>query len=289
MAKRGGTKLSFLQRIHALRPFEFLQTQVEVLPKLGLKLPTSFNERLDRMRTDIPTTISDVREWMQIAGVENELLWAMADDYANAGGEILSLSGDPYIPGVAVADYKIVAVPLAQAQSEGMRITKNGALMATIPLDSKGWTNDKLTIGMFPRLGEAVQWIGNLFHYRQFAKLPNSAIVTLPGIISQNGTPLSPSAVYSFNLVRPSMQQTIQFDAQAPVESKAKVHIWDTSKNTIVSSQEATIPGSAAGDGSRLSFTFVGFAPKRGFIEIEPTNAPSGMSVANIITRPMSV
>ena len=85
------------------------------------------------------------------------------------------------------------------------------------------------------------------------------------------------------------MQQTIQFDAQAPVESKVKVHIWDTSKNTIVSSQEATIPGSPAGDGSRLSFTFVGFAPKRGFVEIEPTNAQSGLSIANVSTRPMWV
>jgi len=266
---------------------QFTEYKIEALPQIRLDLPRPFADVLAEVQSLAPTTYPDVVPWMQEAATHNKLLTDFKRTYNEAGGLLRAQSGDPFIPGVSVGDYDVKSVDQSVAGVEGMVVTTGNGTVAVIPLNSKAWTSDKRVIGMFlSRVTDGIQWTGLLAVFEKFAKLPQSGQLIIPTFISQNETPLSLSGVWTYTFIRPSFTQTFNVAINAPVESVIKIRLWDASRNVFVETPDILVPG---GETQSVAAIFRVPGMMTGYLEVEPLNAPLGLTIGQISTRPLSV
>lgn len=116
---------------------------------------------------------SDVVEWMQLAAADIATFEAMAQEYNRLGSELLTGSGDAYIPGVRAGDVRAESVSgyTVRDRGYGRVITPDGTF--NVPIGGK------VTFAKGNTLAWAVltdtwwvQWYITLLYWKSLAKAP---------------------------------------------------------------------------------------------------------------------
>jgi len=130
-------------------------------------------EVLTDIQSIAPIDGREVVEWMQIAAAENAVLSARVTEYNRLGSNLMSGSGDSYIPGVYVDDSSFRSQLGSQITSQGygVVITPRGTYNVPVRGKQTGIFRDHLTWGSISWVS-VVQWIGNLLKWRSLAKTP---------------------------------------------------------------------------------------------------------------------
>ena len=150
----------------------------------GAPLTLNYEEIEAWMRTHAPTEEPEVVEWMISAGACNCFLSARAEEYRRAGSEIVAVSGDPWIPGVAL-DSLVFRRELAKDvvdRGYGLIDTPVGSFECPVPGKATGVFPDLLS---WASIVEAfiIQWTSALLKFRELVNNPSSRI----GFINTRG------------------------------------------------------------------------------------------------------
>jgi hypothetical protein len=128
---------------------------------------------IENVKSAAPVDGVEIVEWMQIAAADNAVFDAMAEEYNKLGSQLLSGSGDAYIPGVRVGDLRGVSVygSTVTAQGYGEVDTPQGRF--TVPVGGKT-TFAKADILAWAALpwASTVQWNLTLLQWKELATAP---------------------------------------------------------------------------------------------------------------------
>jgi hypothetical protein len=152
----------------------------------------------EQVASEVPVDGVEVVEWMHLAAADNAVFEAMAEEYNRLGSELLSGSGDAYIPGVRVGDLRgeSVAGSTVSSRGYGVVVTPHGNF--NVPVGGK------LTIAIKDLLAwaalpwcSAVQWLLTLLQWRGLAKVPVRDRVRFggsQGLVAPNFFSVTPKA-----------------------------------------------------------------------------------------------
>lgn len=246
-------------------------------PGLQLRLPERWFEAFQRVTKTVVYEPGVVVEWMMRCSTDMDLLLSMADAYRGQG-VLQVVSGDPWSPGMVIGDYRSV-----QQTGPSLFVDKVKERVAEVPLFRKRWDKYKQLIVMYlEKYNKQNRAIFNFF--QNFSRLPHPDQIPIPSFPAGDGTPLSPSLPFSYQLIRPALRTAFSFSVQIPEESKLKVLLWDSGKSTIAESSEVVLP-----EGGHDVVATFGTTPLSGYMEVDPTEARSGITIANLNSSPMSV
>lgn len=118
-----------------------------------------------------------VVEWMQYSGTEDLICEMTQEEYRRAGSNLVSVSGDPYIPGCRVDDisYKSERGEVVAGRGNGVLVTPRGNLNVPVPGKTTGIFEDMLCFGAISNAWP-VQWAGSLLKWKNLTKNPSSRI-----------------------------------------------------------------------------------------------------------------
>jgi hypothetical protein len=116
----------------------------------------------------------DVVEWMHQAAADIAVFDAMCEDYNRLGSQLLSTSGDGYIPGVKVGDIRGESVSGSTVRSRGYGtvITPQGNFNVPTRGKSTFAKGDILAWAALPDPGTGVQWVLTLLQWKDLATAP---------------------------------------------------------------------------------------------------------------------
>jgi hypothetical protein len=152
----------------------------------------------EQVASEAPIDGVEVVEWMHLAAADNAVFEAMAEEYNRLGSELLSGSGDAYIPGVRVGDLRgeSVSGSVVSSRGYGVVITPQGNF--NVPVGGK------LTIAIKDLLAwaalpwcSAIQWLLTLLQWRDLAKIPVRDRVRFgssSGLVAPNFFSVTPKA-----------------------------------------------------------------------------------------------
>jgi hypothetical protein len=127
----------------------------------------------ERVSRDVPVDGVEVVEWMQFAAADNAVLEAMEMEYNRLGSQVLSGSGDPYIPGVRVGDLRGESVRGEVVSRRGYGIVRTPYGDFRVPVRGKTTIaiRDLLAWATIPWVGY-IQWVLTLIQWRDLASIP---------------------------------------------------------------------------------------------------------------------
>jgi len=116
----------------------------------------------------------DVVEWMQIAAADIAVFDGMCEDYNRLGSQLVSTSGDGYIPGVSVGDImgESVSGSTVRSRGYGTVITPRGSFNVPVRGKATFAKDDILAWAALPEPGTGCQWVLTLLQWRDLAKAP---------------------------------------------------------------------------------------------------------------------
>ena len=136
----------------------------------------------ESIRVEVPTDGVEIVGWMHYAAADNAVFDAMAEEYNRLGSQLLSGSGDPYIPGVGVGDLRGVSVrgSTVRTQGYGEAYTPEGTFR--VPTGGKATfaMGDILAWGAVPWAG-SIQWVLSLLQWPDLARVPITERVRFGG------------------------------------------------------------------------------------------------------------
>jgi len=162
-------------QVRLVRPEADLRTDLLQTPKTLFWVPVGVDSSAARLevRREAPADGVEVVEWMHYAAADMATFEAMAEEYNRLGSELLSGSGDAYIPGVRVGDLRGVSVrgSVVSAQGYGEVDTPYGRFR--VPVNGKATiaVRDLLAWAAIPWAG-SVQWTLTLLQWRDLARVP---------------------------------------------------------------------------------------------------------------------
>jgi hypothetical protein len=127
----------------------------------------------EQIASEVPVDGVEVVEWMLWSAADNAVFEAMAEEYNRLGSQLLSDSGDPYIPGVRVGDLRGESVRGSEVASRGygVVITPYGNFNVPAPGKATIAFRDLLAWAAIPWVG-SVQWTLTLLQWKDLAKVP---------------------------------------------------------------------------------------------------------------------
>jgi len=154
---------------------KFVPPRGLVRPLLDTRLPPSLRAEtyLSTIRSEAPTDGVEIVEWMHYSHADKLTLSARCQEYNRLGSQLVSDSGDPYIPGVSVEDCKYQKVKGRVVRSQGYAPvnTPRGNFDVTGPGKGVGVFRDLLTAGTISYVG-SIQFSGNLLKWKSLATTP---------------------------------------------------------------------------------------------------------------------
>ncbi|MEM1750717.1 MAG: hypothetical protein QW088_07365, partial [Desulfurococcaceae archaeon] len=116
----------------------------------------------------------DVVQWMHVATSDLIVFNGMEEEYNRLGSELLSASGDGYIPGVRCGDIRAESVSgyTVRSRGYGTVITPEGSF--NVPARGKATfaKGNVLAWAALPDPGTGIQWTITLLQWRDLAKAP---------------------------------------------------------------------------------------------------------------------
>ncbi|MEM1536774.1 MAG: hypothetical protein QW577_03120 [Candidatus Bathyarchaeia archaeon] len=125
----------------------------------------------------------DVVEWMHKATADMAVFDAMCEDYNRLGSQLVSSSGDAYIPGVKVGDIRGQSLDggTVRARGYGTVITPAGSFNVPVKGKATFAKGDILAWAALPDPGTGVQWVLTLLQWLELAVAPISERVRFAG------------------------------------------------------------------------------------------------------------
>lgn len=155
-------------------------------------VPVSINSAVARetVRKEAPIDGREVVNWMHYAAADIAVFDGATEEYNRLGSELLSTSGDPYIPGVRVGNLSGVSVKGFNVRNQGYGEVETPDGSFRVPNGGKAIfaRGNTLAWGAIPQCWD-VQWILTLLHWRDLAKAPISQRVRFPssyGLVAPN-------------------------------------------------------------------------------------------------------
>lgn len=141
----------------------------------------------------------DVVAWMHVAASDIAVFDGMCEEYNRLGSELLSGSGDGYIPGVRVGDCRAVSVNGYTIRSRGYGTVSTPRGDFNVPVRGKATfaKNDILAWAALPNPGTGIQWVLTLLQWKDLARIPVSNRVRFGssnGLVAPNFFSASPRA-----------------------------------------------------------------------------------------------
>lgn len=142
-----------------------------LLPWVAVEVDSGITAR--RIAEEVPLS-HDVTEWMHVAAADVAVFDAMAEEYNRLGSELLSASGDPYIPGVRCGDLRGESVPAdtVRARGYGRVLTPEGDFRVPVRGKATFAKGGILAWGAIPYPGTGVQWVLTLLQWKDLARPP---------------------------------------------------------------------------------------------------------------------
>jgi hypothetical protein len=127
----------------------------------------------EQISRDVPVDGVEVVEWMQWAAADNAVLEAMEIEYNRLGSQVVSGSGDAYIPGVRVGDLRGESVRgnIVLSRGYGVVVTPYGSYNVPVGGKTTIATGDLLAWAAIP-WANIVQWVLTLIQWRDLTTLP---------------------------------------------------------------------------------------------------------------------
>ncbi|MBO3754976.1 MAG: hypothetical protein FGF53_08920 [Candidatus Brockarchaeota archaeon] len=125
----------------------------------------------------------DVVEWMHVAASDIAVFDAMCEDYNRLGSQLVSGSGDAYIPGVKVGDIRGESVSGYTVRARGYGTVTTPAGSFNVPVKGKATfaKGDILAWAALPDPGTGVQWVLTLLQWLELATAPITERVRFAG------------------------------------------------------------------------------------------------------------
>jgi len=116
----------------------------------------------------------DVVEWMHVATSDLIVFNAMEDEYNRLGSELISSSGDAYIPGVRCGDLRGESVSgyTVRSRGYGTVITPEGSFNVPIRGKTTFAKGSVIAWAAIPDPGTGCQWVLTLLQWRDLARAP---------------------------------------------------------------------------------------------------------------------
>jgi len=248
-------------------------------PDLRLPLPRRWRDVFDSVKREYELIPGEIVEWMRESAADHRLFWAAADRYSDGGGVLEIISGDPWTPGMTIENYRSGPGETGNL----INVRRLDRVVATVEKYRKRWDDLKQLLIMYVKLWTKQNRV--LFNFfRRFSRLPFSGDLPIPSVIADDGTPLGLNMPFSFQLIRPALRTVFSFSAQVPEETTIQVNLWDSGRNTITKSSEVVLPEG----GHDVVATFRA-TPTSGYVELDPVRAPSGLTIANVRSTPLSI
>jgi len=164
----------------------------EVEFKRGLARPPSFpwlpaeiasEKLLPSIQSEAPVDGEEVVSWMQLSAAEAGILDALVEDYNRLGSQLISDSGDPYIPGVRCGDLRVPSVlgSTVLDRGYGTVVTPRGSFNCPVGGKATGIFSDILAWARLTWAG-AIQWCLSLLQWKDLASTPVSQRVRFPSL-----------------------------------------------------------------------------------------------------------
>ncbi len=130
-------------------------------------------EAMETIRSEVPVDGREVVEWMHYSSADNAVFDGMAEEYNRIGSELLSGSGDGYIPGVRVGDLRgqSISGSIVQSRGYGTVITPKGNFNVPVGGKTTFAKGDILAWAALPHVG-SVQWLLTLLQWKDLARAP---------------------------------------------------------------------------------------------------------------------
>lgn len=163
-----------LQSITLKKPDFDLKTGLlrsKLLPWAPVEVDSSNAMRI--LSDEIPLS-HDVVEWMLVATADVAVFDAMSEEYNRLGSELLSSSGDAYIPGVRCGDLRAVSESgyTVRSRGYGRVATPEGEFNVPIRGKTTFAKGNILAWAAIPSPGTGVQWVLTLLQWRDLARAP---------------------------------------------------------------------------------------------------------------------
>jgi len=272
-----------------------VRTEAVSLPEI--KLPFSLNERLAKIGPAVREMMEEAPEHLVYQAAAHDqfldyVLGAPGTSIATntcCAGVGLSVSGSTvyYIPRYVGARLPAGGSPVIKATAtiseEQGRITDWGRMGGPF-----GWSKDRdLIAGALASFTH--NWVGLLALFRKRPKLPQTQPWVLPNMtLAETRAPnqLVLPASYTFRLLRPALMATFDVTVKSDTPTTIGFDWWDSGKGDLARIEGVDIP---AGD-NRVILSLRGPPPiYSGFFNVNPIDAPKGVTVASVRTAPMSV
>jgi hypothetical protein len=127
----------------------------------------------EQIASEVPVDSAEVVEWMHYCASDNAVFEAMAEEYNRLGSQLLSGSGDAYIPGVRVGDLMGESVRGSTVASRGYGVVITPYGNFNVPVGGKATiaVRDLLAWAAIPYYG-TIQWTLTLLQWKELAKVP---------------------------------------------------------------------------------------------------------------------
>jgi hypothetical protein len=127
----------------------------------------------EQVASEVPVDGVEVVAWMHYAASDNAVFEAMAEEYNRLGSQLISGSGDAYIPGVRVGDLRgeSVSGSVVTSRGYGVVVTPYGSFSVPVRGKTTIAVRDLLAWAAVPWCG-SVQWTLTLLQWRELAKVP---------------------------------------------------------------------------------------------------------------------
>jgi len=165
-----------------------------VLPWVPIAIASA--EARETVTSEVPVDGREIVEWMHCAAADNAIFSGMAEEYNRLASELLSGSGDAYIPGVKVGNIRGESVlgSTVSARGYGTVITPKGNF--NVPVGGKATfaKEDILAWAALPKV-DPVQWVLTLLQWLDLAVAPIKERVRFAssnGLVAPNFFSVSP-------------------------------------------------------------------------------------------------
>jgi len=163
-----------LQSVNLMSP-EFDIKRGLMRPSLFPWAPIEIDSSKAMIRVaEVAPLAHDVVQWMHVATSDLIVFNGMEEEYNRLGSELLSASGDGYIPGVRCGDIRAESVSgyTVRSRGYGTVITPEGSF--NVPVGGKATfaKGNVLAWAALPDPGTGVQWTITLLQWRDLAKAP---------------------------------------------------------------------------------------------------------------------
>lgn len=149
-----------------------------------------------------------------------------------------------------------------------------------------GWSNDKnLVVGALASYTH--NFVSSILAYFDRPSLPfnpDSGGWQLPNLVlneTEDPDQFHPVGSFTYS-VRPSLYKQFNVEIQASQDSTVGIDLWDSNKQSISRIESQEIPEGT----STLTITTVGFGNNQGYLNINPLDAPDGLTITAVSTQP---